>query len=133
MNEKNLVWAVDTGSHFSGSISTKVFLTEAEAKAYYDERESAAYRKIYQTRDIWNFREKEIERRKHLKDDRTNLKRIREVIGLSQSKLAKESGVNIRMIQHYEQGVKDLNKAQAITVYRLAQALNCTVEDLLEK
>jgi transcriptional regulator with XRE-family HTH domain len=63
----------------------------------------------------------------------TNLKRIREELGFSQSKLAEESGVNIRMIQHYEQGVKDINKAQAITVYRLAQALNCTVEDLLEK
>ena len=62
----------------------------------------------------------------------TNLKRIREASGISQSKLAEESGVSVRMIQHYEQGVKDLNRAQAITVYRLAQALNCKVEDLLE-
>lgn len=62
----------------------------------------------------------------------TNLKRIREIVGLSQIKLAEESGVNVRMIQHYEQGVKDLNRAQAITVYQLAQALNCKVEDLLE-
>lgn len=61
-----------------------------------------------------------------------NLKRIREERGLSQTKLAEESGVNIRMIQHYEQGVKDLNRAQAITVHRLAQALECKVEDLLE-
>lgn len=62
----------------------------------------------------------------------TNLKRIREAADVSQSKLAGASGVSVRMIQHYEQGVKDLNRAQAITVHRLAQALDCTVEDLLE-
>ena len=63
----------------------------------------------------------------------TNLKKIREAVGFSQSKLAEASGVNIRMIQYYEQGVKDINAAAALTVYRLAQALDCTVEDLLEK
>lgn len=63
----------------------------------------------------------------------TNLKLIRVMSGLSQSELAEASGVNVRMIQHYEQGVKDINRAAALTVYRLAQALECTVEDLLEK
>lgn len=63
----------------------------------------------------------------------TNLKLIRIMSGLSQSKLAEQSGVSVRMIQHYEQGVKDINAAAALTVYRLAQALDCTVEDLLEK
>lgn len=63
----------------------------------------------------------------------TQLKKIREASSLSQTKLAEASGVNVRMIQHYEQGVKDINSAAALTVYRLAQALECTVEDLLEK
>jgi len=63
----------------------------------------------------------------------TNLKRIRETVGLSQTKLAEASGINVRMIQHYEQGVKDINAAAALTLYKLAHALNCTVEDLLEK
>lgn len=63
----------------------------------------------------------------------TNLKRIRKAAGLSQSKLAEISGVNLRMIQYYEQGAKDINKAEVLTVYRLAQALNCIVEDLIEK
>lgn len=63
----------------------------------------------------------------------TNLKTIRKAAGLSQSKLAEISGVNLRMIQYYEQGAKDINKAEVLTVYRLAQALNCTVEDLIEK
>ena len=62
----------------------------------------------------------------------TNLKKIREATGLSQAKLAEVSGVNVRMIQYYEQGAKDINAAAALTVYRLAQALDCTVEDLLE-
>ena len=63
---------------------------------------------------------------------RSRLKQVRETRGLSQSKLAEASGVSVRMIQHYEQGVKDINFAAAITVYRLARALDCTVEFLLE-
>lgn len=63
----------------------------------------------------------------------TNLKKFRTGFGISQSKLSEISGVNLRMIQHYEQGAKDINKAEAITVYHLAQALNCYMEDLLEK
>jgi transcriptional regulator with XRE-family HTH domain len=62
----------------------------------------------------------------------TNLKRIRKESKLTQSQLAEASSVNVRMIQHYEQGQKPINSAEALTVYKLAQALNCTVEDLLE-
>lgn len=61
-----------------------------------------------------------------------NLKEIRKAKEISQSRLTEISGVNIRMIQHYEQGVKDINKAQAITLYKLAQVLECKIEDLLE-
>lgn len=60
-----------------------------------------------------------------------NLKRLREESGLSQNKLSEVSGVSPRMIQKYEQGVKDINKAQGITLYKIAQALNCKIEDLL--
>ena len=45
-----------------------------------------------------------------------NIKKIRTERGYSQSKLSELSGVNLRMIQHYEQGVKDINSAQAITI-----------------
>lgn len=38
------------------------------------------------------------------------LKKYRERAGLSQAQLAEASGVNIRMIQHYEQGDKDIKK-----------------------
>lgn len=62
----------------------------------------------------------------------SNLKQIREQSGLSQSQLANASGVNLRMVQKYENGEKDVNKAQALTLYKLAQALSCTIENLLE-
>ena len=63
----------------------------------------------------------------------SNLKKIRESVGLSQNKLATLSGVYNSMIQHYEQGVKDINKAQVGTVYKLAKALKVNIEDLIEK
>lgn len=61
-----------------------------------------------------------------------NLKQKRTDAGLSQSGLASRSGVSIRMIQYYEQGRDDINKAQAGTVYRIANALGCAVEDIIE-
>ena len=63
----------------------------------------------------------------------SKLKKIREAVGLSQNKLATLSGVSNRMIQHYEQGVKDINKAQVGTVYKLAKVLKVTMEDIIEK
>ena len=62
----------------------------------------------------------------------SKLKEIRESRGLSQSALSRLSDVNIQMIQHYEQGVRDINKVQARTIRKLAIALNCNMEDLLE-
>ena len=61
-----------------------------------------------------------------------NLKRIRHDAGMSQSQLAQASGVALRMIQAYEQGSKDVNRAEGLRLYRIAQALSCTIEDLLE-
>lgn len=62
----------------------------------------------------------------------SNLKKIREEKSLTQAKLSEVSGVNLQMIQKYEMGVKDINKAQGITLYKIAQALECKIEDLLE-
>ncbi|MCL2151480.1 MAG: helix-turn-helix domain-containing protein [Oscillospiraceae bacterium] len=63
----------------------------------------------------------------------TNLKRIREVSGLSQSQLAAQAEVSLRSIQMYEQRNKDINKAHAITLAKISRALGCEVEDLLER
>lgn len=62
----------------------------------------------------------------------TNLKRIRTAYGCSQRKLAEMSGVSLRSIQMYEQRNKEINKAQSESLYHLAKALGCTMEDLLE-
>ena len=63
----------------------------------------------------------------------TKLQEIREASGLTRNQLAEMTGVSFRMISYYENGSKDINRAEALTVYKLAQALFCTVEDLLEK
>ncbi len=63
----------------------------------------------------------------------TNLKRIRTAYGCSQRELAEMSGVSLRSIQMYEQRQKDINKAQSDSLYRLAKALGCKMEDLLEE
>ena len=63
----------------------------------------------------------------------SKLKEVRTASGLSQSGLAEKSGVNVRMIQQYEQGIRDINKAQVETVYQLAEALSCKIEDIIEK
>lgn len=57
---------------------------------------------------------------------------IRKEQNLSQSELSIKSGVNYQMIQKYEQGVKDINKASALTLYKISKVLNCKIEDLLE-
>ena len=62
----------------------------------------------------------------------TRLKSFRLLHKLSQSELAKLSGVSLRSIQMYEQHKKNINKASAETVLRLAKVLNCDMTDLLE-
>ena len=62
-----------------------------------------------------------------------SLKYTREAAGMSQAELAKASGVNRRMIQHYEQGFKDINKASVITVLKLAEALDTDVYDIINE
>ena len=61
----------------------------------------------------------------------SNLKQIREEKNITQAKLSELSGVNLQMIQKYEMGIRDINKAQGITLHKIAQALECKVEDIL--
>ena len=60
------------------------------------------------------------------------LKEKREAAGISQSALAELTGISVRVIQNYEQGTRPLNGARAITVYKIAKALKCNVEDLID-
>ena len=48
--------------------------------------------------------------------------------GLSQSQLA---GINSRVLQNYEQGVRDLSGAKLATLLKICLALNCKLVDIL--
>lgn len=50
---------------------------------------------------------------------------------LTQRELAEKSGANLRALQQYESGSKDVNKA-AETVRALSRVFGCQMEDLLE-
>lgn len=62
----------------------------------------------------------------------TNLAKARGISGMSQSELAKASGVSLRSIQMYEQKQNDINKAQYNRLCAIAKALNCRISDIVE-
>ena len=62
---------------------------------------------------------------------KSRLKWYRDDKGMTQLELSEKSGVNLRMIQNYEQGVKDINKASVVTVLQLAEALGCDVYEII--
>ena len=62
----------------------------------------------------------------------TKLKWIRTMRGLSQSQLARAAGVSVRAIQNYEQRQRRIDLATGTVLYRLATALEVTMEKLLE-
>ena len=86
----------------------------------------------YHEMDIKHFIDKMNVLYREAKPD-TNLKRRRQQIGLSQSKLAELSGIPVRTIQQYEQRQKNINKAQVEYLFKLSNALGCNVECLMEK
>ena len=67
----------------------------------------------------------------HNDRDHSMLKRLRTYAGLSQRELADRSGVALRQIQLFEQGQRDISKAQVNTVMQLSHALKCKTEDLI--
>lgn len=63
---------------------------------------------------------------------KTNLQMMRLLRGLSQAQLAKRAGVSKRSIENYEQRVRSIDLATGQVLYRLATALECSMEALLE-
>lgn len=61
------------------------------------------------------------------------LQQYRKECGFSQKVLSEKTGVNLRTLQQYETGAKDLKKAAAVTLKALADRLGCNIEDLLEE
>lgn len=117
------------------------------AVAYYQWHSSRKYNEIFKVisfedlqKMYYTLHEADITKFVDIVDSRmkeffpeTNLKRIRIAYGFTQAELAERSGVSLRSIQMYEQRNKNINKANADTMYSLAKALGCTMEDLIEK
>ena len=51
---------------------------------------------------------------------------------MSQSELAEAAQVSLRTLQQYEQGQKDILKANVEYVVSLAHVLGCSVEEILD-
>ncbi len=62
----------------------------------------------------------------------SRLQEYRKRLGITQAVLAEKSGVNLRTLQQYEVGDKDIGKAAAGSVISLARVLHCEPEDLIE-
>lgn len=61
----------------------------------------------------------------------SRLQNTRLAAGLSQSQLAAATGLNVRTLQCYEQGAKDINNAKLATLLKLCLALDCKLGDIL--
>lgn len=68
----------------------------------------------------------------HFDSSENKLKTVRKRCGITQEELAELSGVSLNTIRAYERKAKDINKAQADIVVRLARALKCDVSDILD-
>ncbi|MCC8139517.1 MAG: helix-turn-helix domain-containing protein [Lachnospiraceae bacterium] len=62
----------------------------------------------------------------------TALQAQRKRTGFTQKQLAEKANVNLRTLQQYELGAKNINKASFQTVMALCNALDCRAEDILE-
>ena len=62
----------------------------------------------------------------------SKLKLMRIQKGMKQADLAETSGVPLKCIGNYEQLRRDINHARVDIVYRLAAALGCRMEEILE-
>lgn len=97
-------------------------ISEEDLLRSYSALHEASEEKSVETFDRMIFKDEEAAR----------LQQIRRVRGYSQSDLARASGVNLRTLQQYESGAKNINRAAASTLRDLANTLGCEAEDLLE-
>ena len=59
------------------------------------------------------------------------LKKCREACGYTQSELSELTGIPLRTLQHYEQGTKSLDRANAIYILALSNVLSCSPAELI--
>ncbi len=85
---------------------------------FYPTLHEAAVEKSYEVLDL------------HFESGESPLKALRHRSHMTQKALSEASGVSLNTIRAYEQGTKDLKKAQSDIVERLAKGLGCEVEEL---
>lgn len=117
-------WVIAYYQWFMGRTFSEIikYVTAAEILAMYPTLHEASEDKFVDTMEII------IERRT---GGDMKLKQLRRLQGYSQRLLAEKSGVSLRAIQQYEQGQKDIHKAQAGAVKKLADTLCVSMEELL--
>lgn len=59
------------------------------------------------------------------------LQELRTSAGLTRQQLSELSGVNVRLIERYEQGERDINGAKLKTLLKLCTTLDCNLEDII--
>ena len=68
-----------------------------------------------------------------VKEARTSLERLRREQGMTRKELAYLSDMNMRTLQAYEQGARDINLIALKNAVALADVLHCDVRDLMNK
>lgn len=59
------------------------------------------------------------------------LQSARQRKSMSQSQLAKASGISVRVLQEYERGARDISGAKLATLLKLCNALECSLQDIV--
>ena len=67
----------------------------------------------------------------HFEQENHRLKRLRKYCAMTQEELSEESGVSLNTLRAYERNAKDVHKAQADIILRLARALKCNIDDII--
>lgn len=62
----------------------------------------------------------------------TQLQDKRRASGMSQSELASKAEMSVRTLQALEVGARNIDKVSVLTALKLARALECSIEDILE-
>lgn len=62
----------------------------------------------------------------------SKLQERRAASGLTRQQLSELSGVNVRLIERYEQGERDINGAKLKTLLKLCKALECNLENIID-
>lgn len=62
----------------------------------------------------------------------TQLQLRRQGAGMSQSELAKKADMSVRTLQALEVGARNIDKVSVLTALKLARALDCNIEDILD-